>query len=34
MQTYIDEGLTIIILTNTDGAAHPIETQLANILTR
>jgi CubicO group peptidase (beta-lactamase class C family) len=32
MQTYIDEGLTIIVLTNTDGAAHPIESTVAKIL--
>jgi len=32
MQTYIDEGLTIIVLTNTDGAAHSIETKVAKIL--
>jgi CubicO group peptidase (beta-lactamase class C family) len=32
MQTYVDEGLTIIVLTNTDGAAHPIEAKVANIL--
>lgn len=32
MQTYVDEGLTIIVLTNTDGAAHPIETRIAKLL--
>jgi CubicO group peptidase (beta-lactamase class C family) len=32
MQTYIDEGLTIIVLTNTDGAAHPIANKVAKIL--
>ena len=32
MQTYVDEGLTIIVLTNTDGAAHRLETAVANIL--
>jgi CubicO group peptidase (beta-lactamase class C family) len=32
IQTYVDEGLTIIVLTNTDGAAHPIETKVAKIL--
>lgn len=32
MQTYVDEGLTIIVLTNTNGAAHPIEAKLAKIL--
>ena len=32
MQTYVDEGLTIIVLTNTDGAAHPLETKIAKIL--
>ena len=32
MQTFVDEGLTIIVLTNTDGAAHPLEAQVARIL--
>jgi CubicO group peptidase (beta-lactamase class C family) len=32
MQTYIDEGLTIIVLTNTNGAAHPLEAEVAKIL--
>lgn len=32
MQTYLDEGLTIIVLTNTNGAAHPLETKVAQIL--
>jgi D-alanyl-D-alanine carboxypeptidase len=32
MQTYVDEGLTIIVLTNTDSAAHPLEAKIANIL--
>ena len=32
MQTYVDEGLTIIVLTNTDGAAHPLEAKVAKIL--
>ena len=32
MQTYVDEGLTIIVLTNTNGAAHPLEAKLAKIL--
>jgi CubicO group peptidase (beta-lactamase class C family) len=32
MQTYVDEGLTIIVLTNTDGAAHPLEAKLAKIM--
>jgi CubicO group peptidase (beta-lactamase class C family) len=32
MQTYVDEGLTIIVLTNTDGAAHPLEAKIARIL--
>ncbi|HET7814266.1 MAG TPA: serine hydrolase domain-containing protein [Candidatus Baltobacteraceae bacterium] len=32
MQTYADEGLTIIVLTNTDGAARPVEGELATIL--
>jgi D-alanyl-D-alanine carboxypeptidase len=33
MQTYVDEGLTIIVLTNTNGAAHPLEAKVARILT-
>lgn len=32
MQTYIDEGLTIVVLTNTNGAAHPLEANIAKIL--
>jgi len=32
MQNYIDEGLTIIVLTNTNGAAHPLEGKVAKIL--
>ena len=32
MQTYVDEGLTIIVLTNTNGAAHPLEAKIAKIL--
>lgn len=32
MQTYVDEGLTIIVLTNTDGASHPLEAKIAKIL--
>lgn len=32
MQTYVDEGFTIIVLTNTNGAAHPLEAKLAKIL--
>lgn len=32
METYVDEGLTIIVLTNTNGAAHPLEAKLAKIL--
>jgi CubicO group peptidase (beta-lactamase class C family) len=32
MQTYVDEGLTIIVLTNTNGAAHPLEAKVARIL--
>ena len=32
MQTYVDEGLTIIVLTNTDGAAHPLAAKVAKIL--
>lgn len=34
METYVDEGLTIIVLTNTNGAAHPLEAKVANILAR
>lgn len=33
MQTYVDEGLTIIVLTNTNGGAHPLEAKIADILT-
>ena len=32
MQTYVDEGLTVIVLTNTNGAAHPLEAKIAKIL--
>lgn len=32
MQSYVDEGLTIIVLTNTNGAAHPLEAKIAKIL--
>jgi len=32
METYADEGLTIIILTNTSGAAHPLQAKVAKIL--
>ena len=32
METYTDDGLTIIVLTNTDGAAHPLEAKVAKIL--
>ena len=32
MRTYVDEGLTIIVLTNTNGAAHPLEAKVAKIL--
>jgi len=32
METYVDEDVTIIVLTNTDGAAHPIAAQVAKIL--
>lgn len=32
MRTYVDEGLTIIVLTNTNGAAHPLEARVAKIL--
>ena len=34
MQTYIDEGVTIIVLTNTNGAAHPLEAEISKILHR
>jgi D-alanyl-D-alanine carboxypeptidase len=33
MQTYVDKNLTIIVLTNTNGAAHPLEARIAKILT-
>jgi D-alanyl-D-alanine carboxypeptidase len=33
MQAYVDEGLTIIVLTNTDGAARPLGLKIAKILT-
>ena len=33
METYVDDGLTIIVLTNTNGAAHPLEAKIAKILT-
>jgi CubicO group peptidase (beta-lactamase class C family) len=32
MQNYIDESLTIIVLTNTNGAAHSLEAKVAKIL--
>jgi CubicO group peptidase (beta-lactamase class C family) len=32
MQTYVDNGVTIIVLTNTNGAAHPLEGKVAKIL--
>lgn len=32
MQTYVAEGITIIVLTNTDGAAQPISAKIAGIL--
>jgi D-alanyl-D-alanine carboxypeptidase len=32
METYADDGLTIIVLTNTNGAAHPLEAKVAKIL--
>jgi CubicO group peptidase (beta-lactamase class C family) len=32
MQTYVDDGLTLIILTNTNGAAHPLEAKVAKFL--
>ncbi|HJP69511.1 MAG TPA: serine hydrolase domain-containing protein [Sphingomicrobium sp.] len=31
METYPDEYLTIIVLTNTNGAAHPLEAKIAKI---
>ena len=34
MQTYVDEGLTIIVLANTNGAAHPLQAKVAKILAR
>lgn len=34
MQTYVDDGLTIIVLTNTNGAAHPLEGRISKILMR
>jgi hypothetical protein len=33
MQTYVADGLTIIVLTNTNGAAHPLAAKIAKILT-
>lgn len=32
MQTYVNENLTIVVLTNTDGAAHPVGAKIAKIL--
>lgn len=32
MQTYVDEALTVIVLTNTSGAAHPLAAKIAKIL--
>ena len=32
MQTYVDQSLTVIVLTNTDGAAHPLAAKIAKIL--
>lgn len=32
MQTYVDEGLTIIILTNTNAAAQPLAAKIAKVL--
>lgn len=32
METYVDEGLTIIVLTNTSDAAHPLAAKVAKIL--
>jgi len=34
MRTYADKELTIIVLTNTDGAAHPLEAKIAKIMKR
>ena len=34
VQTYVDDGFTIIVLTNTNGAAHPLEAKIAKILMR
>ena len=33
MRTYVDQDLTIIVLTNTNGGAHPLEAKIARILT-
>lgn len=32
MQTYVDQDLTVIVLTNTNGAAHPLGAKVAKIL--
>lgn len=32
MQNYVDDGVTIIVLTNTNGAAHPLAAKIAKIL--
>ena len=32
METYVNDGLTIIVLTNTSGAAHPLAAKVAKIL--
>jgi CubicO group peptidase (beta-lactamase class C family) len=34
MKTYVDDGLTIIVLTNTDGAAHRLEAEIAKVVAR
>jgi D-alanyl-D-alanine carboxypeptidase len=32
METFVDNGVTIIVLTNTDGAAHPLAAEIAKVL--
>lgn len=32
MQTYVDEDVTVIVLTNTHGAAHPLAAKIEKIL--
>jgi len=34
MQTYVDQGLTIIVLTNTSDGARPLEAKVAKVLVR